>query len=46
MLSSKDKCEISKDNHEDRRKMKYSREAISSTEGKKGKEKTVSRRSI
>ena len=46
MSSSEDKCEVSKDNHENRRKMEYSREAISSTEGKKGKEQTASRRTI
>ena len=32
-----DKCEVSKDKHKDRRKMEYFREAINSTEGRKGK---------
>ena len=40
MSSSEDKCEISKDKHEDRRKMEYFREAIDSTKGRKGKSKT------
>ncbi|KAF3573347.1 hypothetical protein F2Q69_00059198 [Brassica cretica] len=39
MSSSENKCEVSKDKHEDRRKMKYFRNAINSTEGKKGKSK-------
>ncbi|KAF2575520.1 hypothetical protein F2Q70_00003231 [Brassica cretica] len=39
MSSSKDKCEVFKDKHEDRRKMEYFREAINSTEGRKGKSK-------
>ena len=39
MSSSKDKCEVSKDKHEDRRKMEYFREAINSTKGRKGKSK-------
>ncbi|KAF3599121.1 hypothetical protein F2Q69_00035255 [Brassica cretica] len=39
MSSSEDKCEVSKDKHEDRRKMEYFREAINSTEGRKGKSK-------
>ena len=39
MSSSEDKCEVSKDKHEDRRKMEYFREAINSTEGRKGKRK-------
>ena len=39
MSSSEDKCEVSKDKYEDRRKMEYFREAINSTEGKKGKSK-------
>ncbi|KAF3493781.1 hypothetical protein DY000_02053258 [Brassica cretica] len=39
MSSSENKCEVSKDKHEDRRKMKYFRKAINSTEGKKGKSK-------
>lgn len=39
MSSSEDKCEVSKDKHEDRRKMEYFREAINSTKGRKGKSK-------
>ena len=39
MLSSEDKCEVSEDKYEDRRKMEYFREVISSTEGRKGKSK-------
>ena len=39
MSSSEDKCEVSKDKHEDRRKMEYFREAINSTEGIKEKSK-------
>ena len=39
MSSSEDKCEVSKDKHKDRRKMEYSREAINSTRGRKGKSK-------
>ena len=39
MSSSEDKCEVSEDKHEDRRKMEYFREAINSTEGRKGKRK-------
>ncbi|KAF2616822.1 hypothetical protein F2Q68_00039796 [Brassica cretica] len=39
MSSSEDKCEVSKDKHEDRRKMEYFRKAINSTEGRKGKRK-------
>ena len=39
MSSSEDKCEVSKDKHEDRRKIEYFREAINSTEGRKGKRK-------
>ena len=39
MSSSEDKCEVSKDNHEDRKKIKYFREAINSTESMKGKSK-------
>ena len=39
MSSSEDKCEVSKDKHEDRRKMKYSRETINSTKGRNGKRK-------
>ncbi|KAF3598688.1 hypothetical protein F2Q69_00036617 [Brassica cretica] len=39
MSSSEDKCEVSKDKHEDRRKMEYFCEAINSTKGKKGKSK-------
>ena len=39
MSSSEDKCEVSKDKHEDRRKMEYFREAINSTESRKGKSK-------
>ena len=39
MSSSEDKCEVSKDKHEDRRKMEYFRESINSTKGRKGKSK-------
>ena len=39
MSSSGDKFEMSKDKHEDRRKMEYFCKAINSTEGKKGKSK-------
>ena len=39
MSSSEDNCEVSKDKHEDRRKMEYFREAINSTEGIKEKSK-------
>ena len=39
MSSSKDKCEVSKDKHKDRRKMEYFCEAINSTEGWKWKNK-------
>ena len=39
MSSSEDKCEVSKDKHEDRRKMKYFCQAINSTKGRKGKSK-------
>ena len=39
MSSSEDKCEISKDKHEDRRKMEYFCEAINPNEGRKGKSK-------
>ncbi|KAF3607546.1 hypothetical protein DY000_02046882 [Brassica cretica] len=39
MPSSEDKCEVSKDKHEDRRKMEYFSEAIISTESRKGKRK-------
>ncbi|KAF3571026.1 hypothetical protein F2Q69_00058958 [Brassica cretica] len=39
MSSSEDKTEVSKDKHEDRRKMVYFREAINSTKGRKGKSK-------
>ena len=39
MSSSEDKSEVSKDKHEDRRKMVYFREAINSTNGRKGKSK-------
>ena len=39
MSSLEDKCEVSTDKHEDRRKMEYSREAINSTKGRKGKSK-------
>ena len=39
MSSSEDKCAVSKDIHEDRRKMVYFREAINSTKGIKGKRK-------
>ena len=39
MSSSKDKCEVSKDKHEDRRKIEYFCEAINLTEGRQGKSK-------
>ena len=39
MSSSEDKCEVSKDKHEDRRKIEYFCEAINSTEARKGKRK-------
>ena len=39
MSSSEDKCEVSKDKHEDRRKMEYFREAINSTKGRTGMSK-------
>ena len=39
MSSSEDNCEVSKDKHEDRRKIEYFREAINSTEGIKEKSK-------
>ena len=39
MSSLEDKCEVSKDKHEDRRKMEYFSEAIISTESRKGKRK-------
>ncbi|KAF2576201.1 hypothetical protein F2Q70_00003983 [Brassica cretica] len=39
MSSSEDKCEVSKDKHEDRRKMEHFREAINLTVGRKGKSK-------
>ena len=39
MLSLKDKCEVSKDKYEYRRKMEYLCEAINLTEGRKGKSK-------
>ncbi|KAF2547774.1 hypothetical protein F2Q70_00020379 [Brassica cretica] len=39
MSISEDKCEVSKDKHEDRRTMEYSREVINLTEGIKGKSK-------
>ena len=39
MSSSEDKCEVSKDKHEDRRKIEYFHEAINSTKGRKGKSK-------
>ena len=35
MSSLEDKCEVSKDKYEDRRKMEYFREAIKLTEGRK-----------
>ncbi|KAF3500172.1 hypothetical protein F2Q69_00042832 [Brassica cretica] len=37
--SSEDKCDVSKDKHDDQRKMEYSREAINSTKGRKEKRK-------
>ncbi|KAF2545907.1 hypothetical protein F2Q70_00021853 [Brassica cretica] len=39
MSCSEDKCEVSKDKHEDRRKMEYFREGINSTECRKGQSK-------
>ena len=39
MSSSEDKCEVFKDKYEDQRKMKYFREAINLTEGRKGNSK-------
>ncbi|KAF3532211.1 hypothetical protein DY000_02040689 [Brassica cretica] len=39
MSSSEDKWEVSKDKHEDRRKMENFREAINSTKGRKGQSK-------
>ena len=39
MSSSEDKCEVSKDKHEDRGKNEYFREAKNSAEGRKGKRK-------
>ncbi|KAF2573500.1 hypothetical protein F2Q70_00002675 [Brassica cretica] len=39
MSSSKDKCEVSKDKHEDQRKMEYFREVINLTECRNGKSK-------
>ena len=39
MSSTEDQCEVSKDKHEDRRKMDYFCEAINSTKGRKGKSK-------
>ncbi|KAF3586872.1 hypothetical protein F2Q69_00027350 [Brassica cretica] len=39
MSISEDKCEVSKDKHEDRRTMEYSREVINLTEGRMGKSK-------
>ena len=39
MSSSEDKCEVFKDKYEDRRKMKYFREVINLTEGRKGNSK-------
>ncbi|KAF3526881.1 hypothetical protein F2Q69_00047537 [Brassica cretica] len=39
MSSSANKCEVSKDKHEDQRKMEYIREVINSTKGRKGKSK-------
>ena len=41
MSSSEDKCEVSKDKHEDRRKIEYSGEAINSTKGRKGKSRLL-----
>ena len=41
MSSSEVKCEVSKDKHEDRRKMKYFYEVINSTDGRKGKSKLL-----
>ena len=43
MSSSEDKCEVSYDKYEDRRKIKYFRKVINSTSGRKGKNKTASR---
>ena len=39
MSNSEDKCEVSEDKQEDRRKMEYFRETINLTEGRKGKRK-------
>ena len=39
MSSLEDKCEVSEDKHEDRRKIEYFHEAINSTEGRKRKSK-------
>ena len=39
MSRSEDKCEVSKDKYEDRRKMEYFRDVINSTEGRKGNSK-------
>ena len=39
MSSLGDKCEVSKDKYENRRKIEYFREAINLTEGRKGKSK-------
>ena len=45
MSSLEEKCEVSKDKHEDRMKMEYFREAIND-QRQKGKEKTASGTSI
>ena len=39
MSTLDDKCDVSKDKQEDRRKIEYFREAINSTEGRKGNSK-------
>ena len=39
MSSLENKCEVSKDKHEDRGNMEYFRQAINSAEGRKGKSK-------
>ena len=41
MLSSEDKCEVSKDKYEDRRKMEYFCETINLTECIKGNSKPL-----
>ena len=41
MSSLENKCEVSKDKHEDRGNMEYFRQAINSAEGRKGKSKPL-----